>query len=154
MADGAAVARNSDNGERSVRPDSGATGTVLYIEDNASNVRLMQAMLAKRPGITMLHAGDGEAGLALLRERQPDLVLLDLHLPRLTGQEVLRQIWADPETRQIPVVVLTADATPAQMRRLLASGATAYLTKPVDVRDVFAVLDSVLDPPPQESPES
>ncbi len=153
MAD-AVAAPPVDVEERYVRPDAGIGGTVLYIEDNASNVRLMQVVLSKRPGITMLHAADGETGLALLRERHPDLVLLDLHLPNLTGQEVLRRIWSDPETRSVPVVVLTADATPAQMRRLLASGATAYLTKPVDVRDVFAVLDSVLNPAPQEFPDT
>ena len=151
-ADAAALAPHSDSGGRSLRPDPGVAGTVLYIEDNASNVRLMQAVLSKRPGITMLHAADGETGLALLQARRPDLVLLDLHLPRLTGQEVLRRIWSDPATRRIPVVVLTADATPAQMRRLLASGATAYLTKPVELGDVFAVIDSVLNPP-QEFPQ-
>jgi signal transduction histidine kinase len=121
-------------------------GTVLYIEDNTSNVRLMQVLMSKRPGITLLHAATGDAGLALLKERRPDLVLLDLHLPRVSGEEVLRRIWEDPATRSTPVVVLTADATPAQMRRLLASGATAYLTKPVDIRDVFALLDRILDP--------
>ena len=140
--------------ENSLRPDSGVSGTVLYIEDNASNARLMEVVLSKRPGITMLHAADGETGLTVAREHHPNLVFLDLHLPNVSGQEVLRRIWADPATRDIPVVVLTADATPAQMRRLLASGATAYLTKPVDVRDVFAVLDSVLNPPRQEFPET
>ena len=147
------AATHLDVEEKTVRPDSGVSGTVLYIEDNASNVRLMEVVLSKRPGITMLHASDGETGLKMLRDRRPNLVLLDLHLPNVSGQEVLRRIWADPATRRIPVVVLTADATPAQMRRLLASGATAYLTKPVDVRDVFSVLDLVLNPPRQEFPE-
>jgi signal transduction histidine kinase len=145
---------DDDAAERSVRPDSGVSGTVLYVEDNPSNVRLMQVVLSKRPGITMLHAPDGETGLAMLRERRPDLVFLDLHLPKLGGEEVLRRVWEDPELRRIPVVVLTADATPDQMRRLLASGATAYLTKPVDIRDVFSILDLVLNPPPQEFPET
>jgi signal transduction histidine kinase len=153
QADEVAIVHD-DVDDESLRPDSGVSGTVLYIEDNASNARLMEVVLSKRPGITMLHAADGETGLAMLRERHPNLVLLDLHLPNVSGQEVLRRIWSDPATRHIPVVVLTADATPAQMRRLLASGATAYLTKPVDIRDVFAVLDLVLNPPRQEFPES
>jgi signal transduction histidine kinase len=140
--------------EYSVRPDTAVRGTVLYIEDNASNVRLMEVVLSRRPGVTMLHAADGERGLLMVRERRPDLVFLDLHLPRVTGQEVLRRIWEDPSTRGIPVVVLSADATPAQTRRLLASGATAYLTKPVDIREVFAVLDLVLTPSRQEFPEA
>lgn len=142
------------DGARVLRADPDIRGTVLYVEDNASNVRLMEVVLARRPGITMLHAADGERGLAMLRERRPDLIFLDLHLPRMTGQEVLRQIWQDPATRQIPVVVLSADATPAQARRMLAAGATAYLTKPVDVREVFAVLDLVLTPSRPELPEA
>jgi hypothetical protein len=149
-----AAAPRADADERSLRTDPGIAGTVLYIEDNASNVRLMEVVLSKRPGITMVHAPDGEIGLAMLHELRPDLVLLDLHLPKVSGEEVLRRIWEDPATRGVPVVVLTADATPAQMRRLLASGATAYLTKPVDVRDVFAVLDLVLNPPRSEFPET
>ena len=126
---------------------------MLYIEDNASNMRLMEVVLSKRPGVTLLHEADGERGLKMLHERRPDLVFLDLHLPRVTGQEVLRRIWQDPATRGIPVVVLTADATPAQTRRLLAAGATAYLTKPVDIREVFAVLDVVLKPSGHEFPQ-
>jgi len=140
--------------EHQARHDSAVHGTVLYIEDNASNVRLMEVVLSKRPGVTMLHAADGERGLEMLHERRPDLIFLDLHLPRVTGQEVLRRIWQDPATRGIPVVVLTADATPAQTRRLLAAGATAYLTKPVDIREVFAVLDVVLKPSGHEFPQS
>jgi signal transduction histidine kinase len=146
-----AHAADIDDGEEH-HEDSAVHGTVLYIEDNASNVRLMEVVLSKRPGVTMLHAADGERGLELLREQRPDLVFLDLHLPKVTGQEVLRRIWQDPATRGIPVVVLSADATPAQTRRLLASGATAYLTKPVDIREVFTVLDLVLRPSGHEVP--
>jgi CheY-like chemotaxis protein/two-component sensor histidine kinase len=119
-------------------------GLVVYVEDNRSNFYLVERLLTRRPRIALLHAPDGAAGLKLVRERRPDLVLLDLHLPDIPGEEVLRRLWEDPATRQIPVAVLTADATPAQRRRLLASGAIAYLTKPFDISEVLALLDRTL----------
>jgi signal transduction histidine kinase len=121
-----------------------AAGTVLYIEDNLPNVRLMEMILRRRPGVTVLHAPDGEAGLRMIRERRPDLVLLDLHIPKLPGEEVLRRVWEDPRTRDVPVVVLSADAMPAQRRHLLAGGAAAYLTKPFQIRDVIGLVDRML----------
>ena len=124
--------------------DSQRVGTVLYIEDNASNVALMRRLLARRPGVQLLHAPDGRTGLEQAVELQPQLVLLDLHLPDCAGEDVLRQIWENPSTREIPVVVLSADATPAQQRRLLGFGAKGYLTKPFDIGEVFKVLDQYL----------
>jgi hypothetical protein len=122
-------------------------GVVVYIEDNLSNLHLVQRLLTLRPGVELLHAPGGAAGLKLVRERRPDLVLLDLHLPDIPGEEVLRCLWEDQATRPIPVAVLTADATPAQRRRLLASGAIAYLTKPFDIGEVLALLDRALPAP-------
>jgi PAS domain S-box-containing protein len=120
--------------------------TVLYIEDNSSNVRLMERVLARRPGITLFHAGQGQTGVTLAADRRPDVIFLDMHLPDVPGEEVLRQLWGDPELRQIPVVVLSADATPGQIRRVLASGASAYLTKPLDLQKVLDTLDHMLMP--------
>ncbi len=124
--------------------DVGSAGTLVYIEDNLSNVKLMERVLTRRPGVQFLHAGDGGTGITLVRERRPNLVFLDLHLPDGPGEEVLRQLWENPATRTIPVVVLSADATPAQKRRLLASGATAYLTKPFDIGEMLQVIDRTL----------
>ena len=121
-----------------------APATILYIEDNASNVRLMNRLLGSRPSLTLVHAPDGHTGLATVRERKPSVILLDLHLPDIPGDEVLRQLKGDPELHDVPVIVLSADATPGQVRRLLASGATAYLTKPFVIRDVLAVVDRAL----------
>ena len=118
--------------------------TVLYIEDNSSNVRLMERVLGRRPGITLLHAPQGQTGVAMAAARRPDLIFLDMHLPDMPGDEVLRQLWCDPELRRIPVVVLSADATPSQVRRVMASGASAYLTKPLDLQNVLATLDDML----------
>jgi CheY-like chemotaxis protein/anti-sigma regulatory factor (Ser/Thr protein kinase) len=123
---------------------AGGPAVVLYIEDNPSNVRLMARLLGSRPAISLLHAPDGLTGLQMARERRPDLIFLDLHLPDLSGEDVLHQLWGDPALRTIPVIVLSADATPGQIRRAMASGATAYLTKPLDLSAVLQKLDSVL----------
>ena len=82
----------------------------------------------------------GQLGLELVREYRPDVVLVDLHLPDLDGREILEQLKADPATADIPVVVLSADATPGQVERLRAAGAADYLTKPLDVERLMAVL--------------
>ena len=126
--------------------DGGRSGTVLYIEDNLSNFRLVERTLALRANVRLLPAMLGGLGLDLAREHRPDLVLLDLHLPDMSGDELLARLRADPTTREIPVVVLSADATPGQVERLLASGARAYLTKPLDIGQFLAVVDDVLVP--------
>jgi CheY-like chemotaxis protein len=122
-----------------VRP---ITGTVLYIEDNASNVRLLERLLKpRRPGITLMHASEGALGVDIALKHKPDLICLDVHLQDMPGEEILRQLWTNQSTRDIPVVVLSADATVSQSRRLIASGAAAYLTKPLDVSHLLTVLD-------------
>jgi CheY-like chemotaxis protein len=137
-----ALAAADDQGAPGVVTDR--VGLVVYVEDNLSNLHLVQRLLTRRPGVELLHAPNGAAGLRLVRERRPDLVLLDIHLPDISGSEVLRQLWEDPATRGIPVAVLTADATPAQKRQLLASGAVAYLTKPFDIGEILGLLDRTL----------
>ena len=117
--------------------------TVLYVEDNLSNLRLIEQVLGRRPHTTLLSAMQGRLGLDLAREHRPDLILLDLHLPDLPGAEVLRQLLAEPRTREIPVVILSADATSGQSERLLEAGAQAYLTKPLDVRQLLALVDQL-----------
>ena len=126
-----------------------ASGTILYVEDNLSNVRLMARVLARRPGLTLLHAADGPAALAMIPLRRPDLILLDLHLPKMSGEEVLQRLWTDPATRAIPVVILTADATPGLPARLAALGAAALLTKPLDLSHVLRLLDGLLNDRPE-----
>jgi CheY-like chemotaxis protein len=135
---------------RTLDAGSGA-GTVLYIEDNVANVRLMQRVLQRRPGVKLVHAAEGQLGVDMARDHRPDLILLDLHLPDLPGEEVLRRLWEDPLLRLIPVAVLSADATPSQTRRLLAAGATAYLTKPLDVAEVLQLIDDRLIRPRDEA---
>lgn len=116
-------------------------GTVLYIEDNAANRHLMQRILGRRPNLQYLSALDGETGIALARQRRPDVILLDVHLPGMTGEEVLDRLRQDPSTRDIATVVLTADVTPGLQRRLMAAGAREYLTKPLHVAHVLQIID-------------
>src|SRR4029077_16503624 len=115
--------------------------TVLYVPDNLSNSLLMETVFATRPGIKLLTAMQGRMGLDLAREHVPDLILLDLHLPDMHGDEVLRQLRADRRTKDIPVAIVSADATPGQIERLLAAGARSYLTKPLDIKNLLAVVD-------------
>ncbi|WP_327002771.1 ATP-binding protein [Dactylosporangium sp. NBC_01737] len=126
---------------------------VLYVEDMVENVRLVEQILTRRPGITLIPAMLAGVALDLAREHRPDLVLLDLHLPDMPGEHVLTQLRAEPATRDIPVVVLSADATQHHIDQLHATGATAYLTKPIAVRDLLATLDRLLDQPADHPPD-
>jgi PAS domain S-box-containing protein len=122
--------------------------TVLYVEDTAANVRLVQEIFKRRPGITFLSVMTGGTALDMAREHQPDLLLLDLHLPDIGGDEVLRRLQADEATKHIPVVILSADATHDQPDRLIAAGARTYLTKPIEITKLLEVTDHVLDEQP------
>ena len=119
-------------------------GTVLYVEDNPSNLRLVQRIVDRRGGIRLLSAGTGSMALSLAARIPVDVVLLDLHLPDMNGAEVLRQLRERPETRHTPVVVVSADATPGQIERLRDVGADAFLSKPFDVGTFLGVLDDYL----------
>lgn len=116
--------------------------TVLYVEDNLPNLELIRGVLAHRPAVRLISAMQGQLGLDLAREHRPGLILLDLHLPDLRGDEVLRRLRADPRTRGIPVVVISADVTPGQIDRMLGAGVVAYLTKPIDVRRLIELVDA------------
>jgi CheY-like chemotaxis protein len=117
--------------------------TVLYIEDNMSNLRLVERILGRRPGVRLISAMRPELGLELASEHHPDLVLLDLHLPDMPGEVVLRRLQANPRTAEIPVVILSADARSGLIQRLLEQGARAFLTKPLDVKEFLELLDAV-----------
>jgi signal transduction histidine kinase len=124
-------------------PLSGAR-SLLLIEDNLSNLTLIQRILESRPHVTVLSAMQGGLGLDLARQHRPDLILLDLHLPDIPGDEILHRLRADPETRDIPVVIVSADATEGRIRRLKEAGALEYLTKPIDVRRLLEFVDAHL----------
>jgi CheY-like chemotaxis protein len=124
--------------------DPGEEHTVLYVEDNPSNLRLVERVMAERGGIRLLTTDRGEEVQGLVRRHRPELVLLDLHLPDLDGEEVLRRLLADPRTAEVPVVVVSADVNPEHIERVLAAGAREDLTKPLDVARFRAVVDDLL----------
>jgi PAS domain S-box-containing protein len=119
--------------------------TVHYVEDNETNVEVMRGILAQRPQVAMDVSVTGLDGLAAIRARRPDLVLLDMHLPDIDGVELLRHLKSDPATAGIPVVMVSADALTSQIEAAHDAGALHYLTKPVSVAELLAVLDEVLD---------
>jgi CheY-like chemotaxis protein len=118
---------------------------IHYVEDNATNAEVMRGILALRPQIDLEISDRGLEGLKTIRERHPSLVLLDMHLPDIDGMALLRRLQADAETADIPVIVISADATEARVSEAIACGATDYLTKPVNVPTFLAALDGVLD---------
>ena len=120
--------------------------TILYIEDNLSNLTLVEQMLAEQPELELITAMKGQLGLDLARRHLPDLILLDLHLPDLPGWEVLAQLQRDRATATIPVIIISADATPHQIKRLMAAGAHGYLTKPLEIEQFFKVIETATDP--------
>ena len=138
---------HDDSRDRSDRP----ARTMLYIEDNSSNIDLMEQLVGRRAEWTMVVAGHGALGLELAASNAPDLVLLDLHLPDMDGIDVLHRLQADARTHHLAVVVISADASPNQIDRLLASGAQAYLTKPLMIAELLALLDSVGSARPSSS---
>ena len=120
------------------------TYRVLCVEDNPSNLRLIELLMATRPEITLISAQSGAGGIELATQHQPDLILLDLNLPDAHGSQVFARLQSDAITRDIPVVIVSADATPGQIETLLEQGASEYLTKPLDMRRLLQVLDRML----------
>ncbi len=117
---------------------------LLYIEDNLSNNLLMQRILQSRPEVQLISAMQGRIGLELASQHAPDLIFLDLHLPDMTGDEVLRALRQRSATAETPIVMISADATPSQVDRLYAAGANEYFTKPLDIRRLLTYVDEVL----------
>jgi PAS domain S-box-containing protein len=140
----------SSSGSRTVEtfPDDQRDGVnpvrLLYLEDNMANIKLVERVLGRRPGITVVATGQGQLGIELARHDPPDVIVLDLHLPDLPGEQVLSLLKRDARTEAIPVIVLTADASAGQATTLRELGAAAYVTKPLDVPSFLATLDAVL----------
>ncbi len=140
---GMASVEAADGGD-AAPPVASASTTVLYVEDNPSNVKLVEKVLARRPAVSLIVAMQGRPAIRLAVEHLPDLILLDLHLPDISGDNVLHELKSDPRTARIPVVMLSADATPGRLEQLVKSGgATGFLTKPFDVARLLDLVDSV-----------
>lgn len=127
-----------------IKLDVTIKGCVLYIEDNLSNLQLVEEILTKRPGVKLITALRGKLTLELALLHKPDLILLDLNLPDISGLEVFTLLRADPQTKDIPVVVLSADATSARIETLKSAGIQDYITKPLNVVKFLELIDRMI----------
>ena len=118
--------------------------TLLYVEDNPANVMLVEELIACRPDIRLLSARDGVSGVEMARASQPDVILLDINLPGISGLQVLEILAAAPSTARIPVVALSAHAMPRDIENGLAAGFFRYLTKPIKINEFMETLDAAL----------
>ncbi|MGA3156752.1 MAG: ATP-binding protein [Steroidobacteraceae bacterium] len=118
--------------------------TLLYVEDNPANLMLVEDLMVRRPDIRLLSARDGQEGLEMARLHKPDLILMDINLPGISGISVLRQLAEDPLTAHIPVVALSANAMSRDIEKGLKAGFYRYLTKPIKVNDFMETLDMAL----------
>ena len=117
---------------------------ILHIEDNEPNQRLIEMLLSQRPSLRLLTASRGGEGFALAQKHHPDLILLDVHLPDTSGENVLHDLRADAGTRDVPVVIVSADAASIRHSQLHANGADNYLLKPFNVTQFLKILDEYL----------
>jgi PAS domain S-box-containing protein len=124
--------------------DGAPSVRVLYMEDNVVNIKLIEHVLERRPEITVEATMQGRLGIELARHHPPDVIVLDVHLPDMTGEQVLDALKQDARTERIPVIILTADLGADQGPRLLELGASFFLTHPLDVPSFLAALDAVI----------
>ena len=118
--------------------------TLLYVEDNPANLMLVEDLIARRPDIRLLSAMDGNRGIEIARASRPDVILMDINLPGISGIQALRILAEDPATAHIPVVALSANAIPRDIEKGLAAGFFRYLTKPIKVNEFMDTLDVAL----------
>ncbi|MFZ5556465.1 MAG: response regulator [Pseudomonadota bacterium] len=121
---------------------------ILVIEDNPANARFAGFVLTKA-GHEVLHAADARSGIALATQQRPDLVLMDIQLPGMDGLEATRRLKADPATRAIRVIALTAFAMKGDEDRVRAAGCDGYLTKPFEHRQLVEAVQAALAPAPE-----
>ena len=118
--------------------------TLLYVEDNPANLMLVEDLIARRPELRLLSAADGIRGVEMARASRPDVILMDINLPGISGFQALEILRADPATAHIPVVALSANAMPRDIEKGLAAGFFRYLTKPIKVNELMDTLDAAL----------
>jgi PAS domain S-box-containing protein len=127
------------------QPEPGASlRTLLYVEDNPANLKLVEQLIARRPVLRLLTAVDSNQGIQLARAHQPDVILMDINLPGISGIEAMKILRDDPATAHIPIVALSANAMPRDVAKGLEAGFFSYLTKPIKVPEFMEALDAAL----------
>ena len=121
---------------------------VLIVEDNPLNMKLFSAMIAAQ-GYEALQASDGSSALALARERHPDLIIMDLQLPDMSGLDVAHSLKQDPDTREIPIIATTAYALRGDEATIRASGCDGYMAKPIAISEFLELIESFMPRAPQ-----
>ena len=126
------------------RPAGAPLRTLLYVEDNPANLMLVEDLILRRPDMRLLSAIDGNSGVEMARTERPEVILMDINLPGMSGLEALRILALDPRTAHIPVIALSANAGPRDISRGLDAGFFRYLTKPIKVAEFLNTLDLAL----------
>jgi signal transduction histidine kinase/AmiR/NasT family two-component response regulator len=127
-----------------IQKDTSLLRTLLYVEDNPANLMLIEDLIARRPDIRLLSARDGNRGIEIARNSLPDVILMDINLPGISGIEALGILTEDPTTAHIPVIALSANAIPRDIQKGLEAGFFRYLTKPIKVNELMETLDLAL----------
>ena len=125
-------------------PDGTPLRTLLYVEDNPANLELVEQLMLRRPELRLLGAADGNLGIEFARACQPEVILMDINLPGISGLEAMKILRADPATAHIPIIALSANAVPHDIEKALAAGFFTYLTKPIRVNQFMDALDAAL----------
>ena len=126
-------------------PDGTPLRTLLYVEDNPANLELVEQLIARRPDLRLLSAADGNLGIEFARAYQPEVILMDINLPGISGIEAMKILRADPSTAHIPIIALSANAVPRDIEKGLEAGFFNYLTKPIKVDQFMDALDVALE---------
>jgi CheY-like chemotaxis protein len=119
--------------------------TLLYVEDNPANMQLVKQIIARHPDISLLTAVDGYSGIEIARTSQPDVILMDINMPGMNGYEALKILQSDPATTHIPVLALTANAMPRDIKHGMEAGFFRYITKPIMVNEFMGALNVALE---------
>jgi CheY-like chemotaxis protein len=128
--------------------------TLLYVEDNPANLMLVEQIIEGHPHVRMLSARDATLGIALARAHLPEVILMDINLPGLSGIQALKILRDDPATAHIPVLAISANAMPRDIEKGLQAGFFRYLTKPIKVNEFMEALDMALEQAETESDDA
>ncbi|MCX5875994.1 MAG: PAS domain S-box protein, partial [Deltaproteobacteria bacterium] len=143
------LAINRDEAVALAKPHVSCEGlslaTLLYVEDNPANLKLVEQIIARHPDIRLLSAGNGRSGIELARANHPDVILMDINLPDISGTQALKILGENPETADIPVVAVSANAMPRDIKMGMKAGFFRYITKAINVNDFMAVIDVALE---------